>query len=62
MDDPTRERLKRLCYQAAKNARERGLTGYPERFYKMLDALDDGKELEGLEGGDRQVPAREAAP
>jgi hypothetical protein len=53
MDDPTRKQLKRLFYQAAKNARERGLTGYPERFYKMLDAmldaLDDGKEIEGLE-------------
>ncbi len=49
MVDPTRKRLWRALYQAAKWAGDRGLTGYPERFYRMLDALEAGKEIEGLE-------------
>ncbi len=49
MVDPTRKGLWRALYQAAKWAGDRGLTGYPERFYRMLDALEAGKEIEGLE-------------
>ncbi len=49
MVDSTSKPLWRALYQAAKWAGDRGLTGYPERFYRMLDALEAGKEIEGLE-------------